>query len=44
MKLWILPEPSKYLPKIRKQGVKFGGSISAKSNTVKELKDIIRGY
>jgi len=37
MKLWILPEPSKYLPKIKKQGAKFGGYKSNKSYIVKEL-------
>ena len=37
MKLWILSKPSKYLPKIKKQGAKFGGYKNNKSYIVKEL-------
>ena len=37
MKLWILSKQSKYLPKIKKQGAKFGGYKINKSYIVKEL-------
>jgi len=37
MKLWILPEPNKYLPRIRKKGATFGGYKSNKSEIIKKL-------
>ena len=37
MKLWILPEPNKYLPKYKKCGIKFGGWIDVNSNIILEM-------